>query len=199
MKNKIVITGNYYDKHNSRNPLVKIIMGKFHRDLNLLIKKTNSNNLLDIGCGEGYTSQQILKENNLKISAVDLDEKMLESAKKIFPEINFSVSSIYKLNFKNETFDCVVATEVLEHLDNPEKGIGEAKRVSKKYCIFSVPNEPYWRMANILRLSYLKNWGNTPGHLQNWTKLQFKNLLKKNFKKVFVKQSTLWNIALCEK
>ena len=92
-----------------------------------------------------------------------------------------------------------MASEVLEHLEKPNEAIKEVKRVTKKYCLFSVPNEPYWRIANIIRGAYIKDLGNTPGHIQHWNQNQFKNMLKKHFKNVKVKNSILWNLALCEK
>ena len=99
----------------------------------------------------------------------------------------------------HSTFDLVMSSEVLEHLEDPEKAINEVKRVTKKYCVFSVPNEPWWRIANMLRGAYLRDFGNTPGHIQHWSKRSFKKFLKKHFKNVKVKNSLLWNLAICEK
>lgn len=65
--------------------------------------------------------------------------------------------------------------EVLEHLEHPEKGISELYRILKKggYAIVSVPNEPIWRVLNLARLKYIRDMGNTPGHLNHWTRGQF--------------------------
>ncbi len=194
------IPGNYYDKHHSKNIIIQFMMNKFHKDFNELIKKTKPKTILDIGCGEGYTTDIIKKENkNIKIEAADIDKNIIEKAKKTHRKIKFSVNNVYNLKFKDNYFDCVIASELLEHLTKPDKAIKETKRIAKRYCIFSVPKEPYWRIANILRLAYLSRLGNTPGHVQNWTTAQFKRLLEKYFKKVTTKSSTLWNIAICEK
>jgi hypothetical protein len=60
-----------------------------------------------------------------------------------------------------------------------------------------VPYEPFWRMANVIRLAYLPQFGNTPGHIQHWGKRNFKKMLKKHFKNVEIIRCGLWNFALC--
>lgn len=191
--------GNLYDKYSSRNPVVKFLMNKFFKDMNFFLDSITIYTVLDVGCGEGYVTNHIKKyKNNIKIEALDFSREIIQIAGIMHPQIRFSQGSIYSLPFKDNTFDLVVANEVLEHLEYPEKAIEEIKRVSRKYCIITVPNEPFFRMANILRFKYLSSFGNTPGHLKNWTKNNFKKLLNNNFRKFSIKLSTLWQIAFCE-
>ncbi len=190
--------GNYYDKHRSKNPLVKYLMRKFHKVLFSSIKKTKARTILDVGCGEGDTTALIKRKfPKIKIRALEYDKPTLKKAQKAHPKIDIGRGNIYKISSKNNSFDSVTALEVLEHLEKPEKAIKEAKRVSKKYCIFSVPYEPFWRIANIIRISYLPQLGNTPGHIQHWTKSGFRKMLEKHFKNVKIKNCILWNFALC--
>jgi ubiquinone/menaquinone biosynthesis C-methylase UbiE len=128
-----------------------------------------------------------------------VDDDIVKVATENNPKSKFSKQSIYDIKWPDEEFEIVIATEVLEHLRKPHSAIKECKRVSKRYCVFSVPYEPFWRISNIFRLAYLEDFGNTPGHIQHWNKTQFKNMLKKHFRKVKIKQSILWNIAICEK
>jgi ubiquinone/menaquinone biosynthesis C-methylase UbiE len=123
---------------------------------------------------------------------------LLDKARKINPEGVFVCSSTYELCFKDKTFDMVLLSEVLEHLSEPENGIEEAKRVSQGYVLVTVPNEPYWRIANMLRLSYLRDFGNTPGHVQHYTKKKFGEILRRHFSRVRMMCSTIWIIALCD-
>jgi len=200
-KTKFVnIAGNHYDKHNSKNPLVKILMNIFHDNIFSMIKKVKPTSMLDVGCGEGHTTK-IIKNHYpfIDIKGCELEDEALQIAKKKDNNIEFIQGSIYELKWKKSSFDLVMASEVLEHLEKPNEAIKEVKRVTKKYCLFSVPNEPYWRIANIIRGAYIKDLGNTPGHIQHWNQNQFKNMLKKHFKNVKVKNSILWNLALCEK
>ena len=152
-----------------------------------------------MGCGEGYVTNHIKEsKNEIHVEGIDYSPEAIKKARAFNTEIKFMEGSIYDLRYDNNTFDLVVASEVLEHLDQPEKGIAELKRVSKKYCIITVPNEPSFRIANVLRFKYLSFFGNTPGHIQNWTKNDFRRLLEANFSNVSIKISTLWQIALCE-
>ncbi len=189
--------GNYFNKHKSKNPIIKYLLKKFHENIFKFIHRTRSRTLLDAGCGEGYTTEVIQKKfSKLKIKAIELDKFIVQKG---IQNKGFKIEKgdIYNIPFKNHSFDVVLASEVLEHLEYPNKAVKECKRVSRKYCIFSVPNEHLWRIANILRLSYLSRLGNTPGHIQNWTKKGFEKLLNKHFKHVIIKKSILWNIALC--
>lgn len=192
--------GNIYNKYESKNPFVKGLMKLYFKDFDALINPINDeiNNTLEIGCGEGYVTQHI-KDLGINVEGADVTEKIIEIARVLHPSIKFSVKSIYELRCCNESYDLVLAIEILEHLHHPEKAIEEMKKVSNKYLFFSVPNEPFFRFANILRLKYLKDIGNTPGHLNHWTKNSFRAFLEKqNLCKIKLKTSTLWLMALCE-
>ena len=95
-------------------------------------------------------------------------------------------------------FDLVICCEVLEHLTKPETAIKEIKKLSSPTIIFTVPREPIFRICNVLRLRNLGRWGNSIGHIQNWTKKEFSEYLNKYFNKVQIKTSTVWTIAICE-
>ena len=79
-------------------------------------------------------------------------------------------------------FDLVICCEVLEHLNNPIKAVKEINRVLKPgaRAVVSVPREPVWRILNMFRFKYLSDFGNTPGHLNHWSKDRFVNFLKSN-------------------
>ncbi|MFH1316214.1 MAG: class I SAM-dependent methyltransferase [Candidatus Woesearchaeota archaeon] len=195
----INIPGNVYNKYTSKNLIVKLLMERFYGDFSSLLKRTNAKNVIEVGCGEGYITKYLKDNNNIDIIGIDLEESIIEKAKELHPDMKFFIGNIYQTNFPDSSFDCVIASEVLEHLEDPIRAIVEMKRISKGFCLFSVPNEPFFRMANIARLKYLNRLGNTPGHIQNWTKSKFKTLLKKHFQKVTIKTSNVWTIALCEK
>lgn len=196
----VPVAGNYYDKHNSRNPIVKFLMRNFHSYLFKLIGEVNPNSLLDVGCGEGYTTKRIQKFfSNVKIKGVEYEKEALKLSLKNPEGIDFIEGNIYDLDETDDSFDLVIATEVLEHLENPALAVKETRRVAKNYCIYTVPYEPFWRVANMLRGRYLKDFGNTPGHINHWSRRGLKKLLKPHFKDVKIKNCYLWNMALCKK
>lgn len=195
MKN---IPGNYYKKHRSSNPVVKYLMKNFHGALFDLMDLVNPVSMLDVGCGEGYTLNELKRRYPaLSIEAADVEQDIIEIARKENPDISFKVESAYSINEPDRSYDLVTVMEVLEHLEYPDKAIAEAKRLTKKYCIFSVPFEPYWRILNILRMKYITDLGNTPGHINHWGRDEFSNLLSKHFINVNLKTVFPWNFALC--
>ena len=202
MKKKSEVWQGNKQKYLSNKPLMRFLNNKLKRDIILTLKNLNLNikNILDIGCGEGFITSEVAKNfPKTKITAIDPKEQYLNYAKKFnnLPNIRYEKKDLsYKFNRK---FDLVIITEVLEHLPNPEESLKKTKRLSKKFILITVPNEPFFRIGNLLALKYAKRLGNTPGHLHNWSKNQlYKILTKLNFT-FKIKTSTFWNIAIIKK
>jgi hypothetical protein len=95
--------------------------------------------------------------------------------------------------------DLVMVLEVLEHLRYPENAMIEAGRISGRYCLFSVPDEPYFRIANLLRGKNISRLGNDIGHINHWDEIAFLKLVSKNFNIIYTRKPFPWTIVLCEK
>lgn len=125
------ISGDYYKKHKSRNPLVKILMREFHNVLFELIEKADPQNLLDIGCGEGYTLEEINRKfPSIHIEGSDVNAGIVDFAKKNIKNMLLKVESAYNLKRNDNSFDLVTLLEVLEHLESPDLTI---KKKQKEY------------------------------------------------------------------
>lgn len=190
-----------YLKHTSPNPLQKWLIRNFYSSLISLAKPLNSKTILDAGCGEGFTLNELMvNQIGESIEGVEHSKETIVLGKKLFPKANIKQGSIYELAYKNDSFDLVVCTEVLEHLEKPQKALMEIIRVSKKYIILSVPNEPFFRIANFLRGKYVTNFGNSPGHINHWSTLSFIDFIKKNRLKILkIRFPFPWTIILAEK
>ncbi|MBI5144558.1 MAG: class I SAM-dependent methyltransferase [Candidatus Omnitrophica bacterium] len=140
----------------------------------------------------------ISKNQDLCVEGIDINEEALNMAKKLCPGAVFRKDDITDLKYPDKSFDLILAIEVLEHLKDPGMIIREAKRISSRYCIFSVPLEPFFKICNFLRGKNIRRWGNPPEHLQGWSLRQFRSLLSSNFDKVNIKVVFPWTIALCE-
>lgn len=197
MKRETVCGGHYFDKYESRNPLVRIAVSKYLEDLDSLLCDLPFYSFLD--CGEGYILEYMRKRGYAaKQFAFDSSKRILDKAKKLNENAKFVCSNMYSTGFKSKSFDVAALCQVLEHLDEPDRALNELKRVSRRFVLITVPHEPYWRIANMLRLRYLKDEGNTPGHIEHFSRKNLKTLLEKYFRNVKIKTSTVFLIALCE-
>jgi len=193
------VAGNFQNKCQGVNPLEEFFIGRFSSCMLQLVSATGAKTVLDVGCGEGYPAQCLYRSYaGIGITGIDWSEEVIRQAKRINGHIGFQVASAYDLPFASDSFDLVMALEVLEHLLYPERALAEMGRVARKYCLFSVPQEPLWRILNVLRGKYLGSWGNTPGHLQHWSKFGFLRLLKSsNLQVEQVLTPFPWTMALC--
>jgi 2-polyprenyl-3-methyl-5-hydroxy-6-metoxy-1,4-benzoquinol methylase len=174
-----------FTKHTSKNPIQKFLINNFFSSLISLVKPLGADSILDAGCGEGFTMNKLL-ENNLakKIEGIEYSNESVNFGKKLFPNLVIKQANIYELPYKDNSFDLMMCTEVLEHLEKPTKALEEMLRVSKKYLIISVPNEPFFMLSNFLRGKNLSRLGNDMEHINHWNCFSFKKYLTKNGIKV---------------
>lgn len=175
-----VPTGNTYDKYGSTNPLVKRLMRGFHDALDELWEAAAPESVLDVGCGEGVlTSEWAERLRDGRIVGIDLDDPKLRAEwdARRRPNLEYRVEEATSLSFEDGEFDMAAAIEVLEHVPEPEATLAEMARVARRHVLVSVPREPLWRMLNMARGAYLRDLGNTPGHLNHWSKVGFHSLL----------------------
>lgn len=159
---------------------------------------------IELGCGAGFSTQRIRDFLPAKVDlmASEFVDHLIPDAKKMNPKIKVIQESVYELTHKDNTFDLVFLLEVMEHLDYPDKALEEIKRVIKPggYLIIGVPREPLWRGLNMARGKYLKDFGNTIGHLNHWSTSGLVAFAEKNFGTVVAKRTPLpWSQVLVRK
>ncbi len=186
-----------FEKHTTKNPIGKIFLNRFNKTLIKAIKNLHATRILDVGCGEGFTLQRLRKENIGKhLEGVDTLETAIEIGKKLHPHLTLRKGNIYKLPYKDNSFDIVICSEVLEHLENPEKALQELIRVSKKHIVLSVPNEPLFSIQRFLRGKNIRKFGDHPEHIQHWSTKKFKKFVEKYLRIVAVKKPTPWTLVI---
>lgn len=112
-----------------------IIVDQRHKRILELIKPNKNQEILIIGTGYYPKMEHILfyEYGCKKITSGDIAKKNTLNGKKVLPQLNFVYLDAQKrLPFKDNTFDRVVLTEVLEHLPNERIALAEIKRVLKK-------------------------------------------------------------------
>ena len=85
----------------------------------------------------------------------------------------------------------------MEHLPDPVGALSVVASLASPWAIVSVPREPLWRGLNMARLKYLGSLGNTPGHLNHWSRRSFVRFLETTFDVVDVRAPLPWTMALC--
>ncbi len=197
-----VPTGNTYDKYGSTNPVVRRLMAGFERTLDELFTIAAPDTILDVGCGEGVLTEQWADRKRpsppTRIVGIDLEDPKLaaEWASRSRPNLTFATMEVERLEFADGDFELVAATEVLEHVTNPELALAEMARVAGRHLLVSVPHEPLWRALNMARGAYIRQLGNTPGHLNHWTRRSFVSLLGRYGDVVEVRAPFPWTMLL---
>jgi 2-polyprenyl-3-methyl-5-hydroxy-6-metoxy-1,4-benzoquinol methylase len=177
-----VPTGNTFDKYGSQNPVVRRLMSGFHRTLDELWSQAAPSSVLDVGCGEGVlTLEWAERLGSGRIVGIDLEDPKLraEWARRERPNLEFRAEEATRLSFGDGEFELAAAIEVLEHVPEPEATLAEMARVASGHLLVSVPREPLWRGLNMARGAYWRELGNTPGHLNHWSKRGFVSLLSR--------------------
>lgn len=201
LKEEGIVIGNAFDKYGSTNPVVKIMMKGFSSTLSNLVDAAKPLTIHEVGCGEGFWVCKWAKAG-IQVKGTDFSIQVIQMAKEnavlhgISPDL-FEAASIYDLEQESHSADLVVCCEVFEHLENPDAGFEALRRVVSKNLILSVPREPLWRFLNMTRFKYLKAFGNTPGHIQHWSKRSFLKTVSRYFEILEVRSPLPWTMVLC--
>jgi SAM-dependent methyltransferase len=194
-----IVTGNTYDKYGSRNPVVRRLMANFEGTLDELFERSAPASLLDVGCGEGVLVHRWAERmGERRVVGIDLEEESIQAgwAERSAPNLEYRVMLAEDLPFAENEFDMASAIEVLEHVPDPEHTLSEMARCAERHLLVSVPREPLWRMLNMARGSYWGALGNTPGHLNHWSRRSFVKLLARHGDVVEARSPFPWTMLL---
>lgn len=190
------IIGNVYDKYGTRNPIARWLMNGFLSAVTDLYRQAAPSSVLEVGTGEGRLAQHLVTHGlrPKRFEACDLDlGKMIDD---LDPLIQVRQASIYELPWVDASFDLVVCCEVLEHVEDPRRALAELERVSARHVLVSTPREPLWRAMNLARGKYVRDLGNTPGHVQHFSRRALERLVGDRFD-VLARRSPLpWTVLL---
>jgi ubiquinone/menaquinone biosynthesis C-methylase UbiE len=190
-----VPTGNTYDKYATSNPIERRLVGGFLDRLDRLLPARPPGRVLEVGTGEGEVASRVAQRfPDAWIGGLDLPDPAL-AAHWRSRGLAGAFGDITALPFPSGSFDLVLAIEVLEHVPDPTRALHELARVARDDVIVSVPWEPLWRVANVARGKYVRSLGNTPGHVQHWTRRGFVGLVGSVFEVTGVHNPPPWTIV----
>ena len=195
------IGGNHYDKYHTRNPLARYLMNGFLGAFDELVALSRADVCYEVGCGEGELSLR-LAERGLRVRGSDLERATVAEAnanakQRGLPTPPFHCRSIYDLTATDVDAELILCCEVLEHVEVPRRALDVLAGLGANHLLFSVPREPLWRVMNMARGKYLRDLGNTPGHIQHWDTRAFIDLLATRFHVQEVRTPLPWSMALC--
>ncbi|MBN1363976.1 MAG: class I SAM-dependent methyltransferase [Syntrophaceae bacterium] len=140
--------------------------------------------VLDAGCGTGRHLRQLRKMPDLKIIGID---KNMEAVHEAFTSLEampdalsadylVSIADISRLPFTDNSFDCVICSEVLEHIPGHESALKELVRILKPQgtLVVSVPRYFSEKICWFISKDYYSEKG---GHIRIYRKKKLQKML----------------------
>ena len=132
---------------------ISVERGNFVLSIISKVRECKNLKILDIGSGEGGTSQ-VLSQDNI-VTSFDMNKTRLLRQKNSFSNFNLLCGSSSSLAFKNNSFDLIILQDVMEHLDNREKLINNIYNLlndngiiylstPNKFSVVNIIADPHW-------------------------------------------------------
>ncbi len=120
--------------------------------------------VLDVGCGAGFLSNELAKQN-LDVTGVDLSPESIKVACQYdqTKKVKYQTADAYQLPFADASFDVLTALDFLEHVDRPADVIKEFSRVLKSGGLFIFHTFNRNKLAHLVIIKFVE-WfvKNTP-------------------------------------
>ena len=174
-----------YEKYMTKNPLKRKMVERLNKKIVGYVQqiceqirekdKDKVVKIMDAGCGEGFITDLLARNvENVELIGLEYTREAIDIAKAANQEISFVQGDIYAIPFEKNEFDLVLCTEVLEHLERPDRALRELTRVASHTILLTVPSEPWFCMGNLLTLKNVSRFGNPIDHINHWTYGGFK-------------------------
>lgn len=132
------------------------------------LEAVEGDTVLEAGCGRGYLAGR-LTEVAKHVTACDI---VLHPGLESSPNLEFHAASVEALPYPDDSFDTVVCTHTLEHVQDIHRALAELRRVARKRLIVVVPRERPYRYSFNLHLHffpYLWSWQAVAGAVSGAT------------------------------
>jgi SAM-dependent methyltransferase len=129
------------------------------------VEPTDDMMILDLPCGRGFYLNMFRYVSNCRLIGADLDWDVIRKAQANvghLDDMTIQRVNIYHMPYPDNTFDAVIMSEVLEHIDHDTQALKEAYRVLKPGGVLAVTvphaNYPFWWDPINKTLETLFNW-----------------------------------------
>ena len=186
------------EKYLNGNFLLQYFLRQFIKTISQTAEECRPATILDVGCGEGFVATAVAKRlPDASLRALDISPAAIEYARShnTSKNLSYEVLDLFSLAKEPEHYDLVICNEVLEHLNDYDSALKLLCQKAKKTVIISVPNEPYFRLANFCRLRYMSRLGNHPEHVNCWSRKQITALAAQYGRVNAVKKLLFWTVV----
>lgn len=183
-------------KYRTNNWLYRKHIEQFQECLFELLTRSDPTSVLDAGCGEGFVAQYLKRRDpSLEVTGIDRNAQAVAYARQVMEvDATFQTGDLYALPFSDGSFDTVVCSEVLEHLDRPDAAVEELKRVARNHVLITVPLEPLFQGVN--NIGQWLGLCPDPGHCQFWTHDDFKAFIRDHLEDPFFRKKHVYQLTL---
>ena len=123
-----VVTGNYYDKYGSRNPLVKRMMAGFFSAFDDFVGQSGATHAHEVGCGEGHLLARML-DKGVMVRGSDIGADVIAEAQHRFnaagQQVALKQGTIESMQAERDSAELIVCCEVLEHVEDPDVALAQ--------------------------------------------------------------------------
>lgn len=189
MEQKNIYQRDYHKKYSQ-----DLIARKHLMDFVFINIKPNRKVGLDAGCNGGFIVFNLVGRRTKKMYGIDMSPGFIRNNIKyaknnrLTNKVDFKVGDIHKLPYKDNFFDFIICSEVIEHVQNPDAVVSEFKRVLKKGGIVLVTTPNILNPAELIHnLKHFIMWlikKEEVTHIQHFTFSR----LKKTFKQFKVQK-----------
>ncbi|MEQ8558436.1 MAG: methyltransferase domain-containing protein [Henriciella sp.] len=193
-------TERHVAKYANKNPIHRLSLGRFHDLVAETVREVAPSSILDFGCGEGFVLDE-LSERGVSLKGyegLDLREDALAAARSRWPEQRFTCANLFDGALDERRYDMVMSLEVLEHLFEPEKALERLVTLCSGKLLLTVPNEPWFQLANLARGRDFIRLGNHPEHINHWNAKTFAAFVGEHARVINVKTRFPFVILLAE-
>lgn len=132
---------------------------KYRKHADRVKKWVTEGNVLDIGAGDGVITYL------LRATGIDNEPEAIRIAQAV--GVNVNMGDAYNLDFADDSFEAVTMIDVIEHFDEPEKALAEARRVAPVIYVVTPERQPDKRVRD----KY---------HVQEWTREELVDFMSAN-------------------
>lgn len=129
---------------------------------------------LDAGGAEGYKAALVKDVFGADVTSCDLSQEACNRAQDLY-QIKTAQIDLHKLQFADESYDVVLASETIEHVFDHTRAIDELLRVAKKAVIITVPHETPEQVADAVKREELH------GHIHYFDTKSFNYLRERGY------------------